>query len=77
MEASLNGSRAMEEAQMTESPGTSLIRKSESRSSLFGKKGKGRQSRDRGHSLPRGGDAARFHRQYSSNRIADRGKEMF
>ena len=86
MEASLNGTREMEEEE-SRLQETSLIRKSESRTSLFGKKAKIRQQgqagqgqggrRDsRGHSLPRG-DSVRFHRQYSSNRVADRGKEMF
>ena len=79
LEASLNGTREMEEEEARqEASSAALIRKSESRTSLFGKKGKNRQGgRDgRGHSLPRG-DSVRFHRQYSSNRVADRGKEMF
>ena len=82
MEASLNGTREMEEEE-SRLQETSLIRKSESRTSLFGKKAKIRQQGQgqgrkdsRGHSLPRG-DSVRFHRQYSSNRVADRGKEMF
>ena len=81
LEASLNGTREMEEEESRlQESSAALIRKSESRTSLFGKKGKNRQGgRDgRGHSLPRGDSASvRFNRQYSSNRVADRGKEMF
>lgn len=78
LEASLNGTREMEEEEARqEASSAALIRKSESRTSLFGKKGKNRKGRDsRGHSLPRG-DSVIFHRQYSSNRVAERGKEMF
>ena len=87
LEASLNGTREMELEEESRQQNDPLIRKSESRTSLFGRKGKkagnsnskAHQSRrdSRGHSLPRGDSAVRFTRQYSSNRVADRGKEMF
>ena len=91
LEASLNGTREMEleeESRLQQQNETNaLIRKSESRTSLFGRKSKkagnsnskAHQSRrdSRGHSLPRGDSSVRFNRQYSSNRVADRGKEMF
>ena len=89
LEASLNGTREMEleEESRLQNETNALIRKSESRTSLFGRKSKkagnsnskAHQSRrdSRGHSLPRGDSAVRFNRQYSSNRVADRGKEMF
>ena len=89
LEASLNGTREMEleEESRLQNETNALIRKSESRTSLFGRKSKkagssnsrAHQSRrdSRGHSLPRGDSSVRFNRQYSSNRVADRGKEMF
>ena len=88
LEASLNGTREMElEDELRLQETNALIRKSESRTSLFGRKSKkagnsnskAHQSRrdSRGHSLPRGDSSVRFNRQYSSNRVADRGKEMF
>ena len=93
LEASLNGTREMEleEESRLQNETNALIRKSESRTSLFGRtskkksdlagnlNSKAHQSRrdSRGHSLPRGDSSVRFNRQYSSNRVADRGKEMF
>ena len=90
MEASLNGTREMEleEESRLQNETNALIRKSESRTSLFGRKSKkagnsnskahqSRRDSSRGHSLPRGDSSVRFNRQYSSNRVADRGKEMF